>query len=72
MLEVNDTTSDWSIWKGVNQKSFEKNIDALSATNCVLEPVTISTAQIPSSSTMHRIPVELEAQLVDDFAFLAA
>ena len=72
MLQVNDTAGSWSIWTGVSQKSFEKNIDALSRTKCVLEPVTTSAAQIPSGSKKSRIPVELEAQLVDDFAFLAA
>ena len=56
----------------MSQKSFEKNIDTLSRTKCVLEPVTISAAQIPSGSNKSRIPIELEAQLVDDFAFLAA
>ena len=66
MLQVNDTTSSRSIWTGVSQKSFEKNIDAFSRIKCVLEPVAESASQIP------RIPVELEAILVDDFAFLAA
>jgi hypothetical protein len=68
--------SSWSIWTDVSQKSFEKNIDALSRTRRVLEPVTISATQIPSISKRNKIPVELEAQLeaqlVDDFAFLAA
>jgi len=72
MLQVNNATISGSIWNGVNRKLFEKNIDILFNANCDLEPVTITAAQIPSGSNKHRIPVDLEAQLVDDFAFLAA
>lgn len=72
MLQVNNVAINGSIWNGVNRKWFEKNIDTLFNTNCVLEPITTTAAQIPSSSNKHRIPVDLEARLVDDFAFLAA
>ena len=72
MLQVNGTTSSRSIWTGVSQESFEKNIDALSRTRYVLEPVAESASQILSGPDQNRIPVELEAILVDNFAFLAA
>lgn len=72
MLQVNDTTSNWSIWKGVNQEVFEKNIDTLHNIKRVVKPIETPANKIPSSSSSHKIPFQIEAQLVNDFAFLAA
>lgn len=77
LLEVSSASAQDSIWRGsVKQKNFRQGIDALHrASNGVPVSPKIHRREdwpIRNDNALYTLPFEIEGQLANDFAFLAA
>ncbi|KAF2452998.1 hypothetical protein BDY21DRAFT_375180 [Lineolata rhizophorae] len=72
MLPPNTASPNRSIWKTVGQNQFENNVDRLSKTNFIPEPHVLPKKDWPKQSGDYALPFDVEKQLADDFAFIAA
>ncbi|KAF2869865.1 hypothetical protein BDV95DRAFT_89616 [Massariosphaeria phaeospora] len=72
MLSPNTAKLGHSIWDGLSRKVFERDLDALSSTNHVPVSQTLQSNEWPTDRGQEIFPFEVEKQLCDDIAFIAA
>lgn len=72
MLDPDTAPKGRSIWNDIDRLELERQTTCLANGNYVPEPKSYASATQRSTSASYPIPFELERQLADDFAFIAA